>query len=88
MITDTATSDLQAVTDAAVELTQARANHGRFASAHEGHSVILEEFRELETWVFTKREHRDVAAMRHEAIQLAAMALKFAADVDRFGPNR
>ena len=77
-------ADAQAIVDVTAELSEARDNHGRFASAHEGHSVIQEELRELEAWVFTKRQHRDHYRMRQEAIQLAAMALKFAADAERF----
>lgn len=73
--------DTDTLNDVKLELARARSRHGSFASAHEGHSVILEEFHELEQWVFKKREHRDLDAMRHEAVQLAAMAMKFASDI-------
>ena len=50
-------------------------------SAHEGYGVLAEEFDELFTHVKTKQKNRDLAAMRAEAIQVAAMALRFAHDI-------
>lgn len=50
------------------------------SSAHEGYAVLLEEVDELWDHVKTKQSKRDLAAMRKEAIQVAAMALRFAAD--------
>ena len=50
-------------------------------SAHEGHSIIEEEYEELKEHVFTKQGKRDAIAMRAEAVQLAAMALRFIHDV-------
>ncbi len=52
-----------------------------FHSAHEGFAVLLEEVDELKAHVWTKQGERNVARMRHEAIQVAAMALRFALDV-------
>lgn len=51
-----------------------------YNSAHEGFAVIHEEFDELKTHVWTNQKRRDLAAMRAEALQLAATALRFAAD--------
>jgi len=48
------------------------------ASAHEGLGYLLEEIRELETEVFTRESKRNRNRMRKEAIQVAAMALRFA----------
>ena len=66
------------------ELTLAILNHGDFASAHEGYAVIREEL-ELELWpeVGKKRAVRSRAVLEKEAIQVAAMAIKFALNVDR-----
>lgn len=50
-------------------------------SGHEGYSVILEELEELKTHVFTNQKKRDLAEMRKEAIQVAAMAVRFVFDV-------
>lgn len=50
-------------------------------SAHEGYGVILEELDELWEHVKTKQKNRDLAAMRKEAIQVAAMAIRFATEV-------
>lgn len=50
-------------------------------SAHEGYGVLMEEVDELFDHVKTKQKYRDLAAMRAEAIQVAAMALRFAHDV-------
>lgn len=59
--------------------------HGPFVSAHEGLAVIEEEFLELRENVFWNRKSRDpdawLDAMEHEAVQLAAMALRFLVDV-------
>jgi hypothetical protein len=54
-------------------------------SAHEGLAVLLEEVDELKAEVWKKPAQRDVAAMRKEAIQIAAMALRFVLDVCDYG---
>lgn len=76
------------------EIARSREIHpGDFHNAHEGHSVIEEEYIELRTEVFTNpikhvspEWHNDVRQqwrrdMRKEAIQLAAMAVRFAVEV-------
>ncbi len=62
---------------AADELRRAMAKFGPFASAHEGYAVILEELDEM--WQEVK--HGTPARAREEAVQVAAMALRFLVDV-------
>lgn len=73
--------------EAAEELHRANKKHGTlFASPHEGYSVILEELDEL--WEHIKDNTSRTNEARAEAIQVAAMALKFALmiDLDRARP--
>lgn len=51
-----------------------------WASAHEGYAVLLEEVDELWEHVKTNQKNRDIPAMKKEAIQVAAMAIRFAID--------
>lgn len=73
---------LLAAYDAMKEIDRARQLWGTdpFASAHEGYAVALEEFDELKVHVWTNQRKRDLEAMRKEAIQAAAMCLRFAAE--------
>ena len=61
------------------------AKYPPFNSAHEGYAVILEEMDELKEHVWKKQHSRDIVAMRAEAIQVAAMAVKFIQMVDATG---
>lgn len=70
-----------AIIDAHDEALRARAKWSTLNSAHEGYGVLTQELRELERHVFTKQGDRDLAAMRTEAIQIAATALRIAAEV-------
>lgn len=63
------------------ELKFAIANYPEFNSAHEGYSVLAEEVDELWDHVKVKQRNRDGEAMQKEAIQVAAMAIRFAIDV-------
>lgn len=65
------------------ELERAQRRFGRFASAHEGIAVIREEYRELEDEVFANKRLPDEyrAAMRKEAVQLSAMALRLIVEI-------
>jgi hypothetical protein len=50
-------------------------------SAHEAFAILKEEVDELWDHVKTNQKKRDLSAMRNEALQVAAMALRFAAEV-------
>lgn len=58
------------------EITTARLKHGSFNSSHEGYAVILEELDEL--WDHVKANTGYTENARIEAIQIAAMAIKYA----------
>jgi hypothetical protein len=68
------TNALDLVTD---ELYRAIGKFDPFASAHEGYAVILEELDEM--WHEVKHGTRELA--RAEAVQVAAMALRFLIDI-------
>ena len=61
------------------ELAKAQAKHAPMHGPHEGYAVILEELDEL--WDEVKAQHQDRDRMRKEALQVAAMALRFIVDV-------
>ncbi len=63
------------------EYERATKEHNPFHSAHEGLAVLQEEFEELKAEVYRKRGKRDFATMKKEAIQVAAMAIRFVVDV-------
>ena len=65
------------------ELQAATAANGDFHSAHEGYAVILEEVDELwdEVKLNPRKNPQRNAMMRKEAIQVAAMAVRFVLDV-------
>jgi hypothetical protein len=80
--------------DVITELNRARKKFPKFNSAHEGYAILLEEVEELKREVFWGPTHSidDVAdlmpkaerrriRMRAEAVQVAAMALRFIEDV-------
>ncbi len=61
------------------ELERARKKFGAFPTEQHGYAVILEEMDEL--WDEIRHKVPSVAAMRKEAIQVAAMAVRFTQDV-------
>lgn len=63
------------------EFERATATNGSFHSAHEGYAVLLEEVDELKEWVWKKDRDRNPIQMKKEAIQVAAMAIRFITDV-------
>ena len=62
-----------------LELDRAQALHAPMHGPHEGYAVILEELDEL--WDEVKARRQDRMKMRKEAMQVAAMALRFISDV-------
>lgn len=65
-----------------VEVSRARSIHpGPFYSAHEGWAVLHEEVDELWDEVKRNGSTRSLMAMRKEAIQIAAMAVRFIEDI-------
>ena len=52
-----------------------------FHSAHEGLSIIREEYKELEAEVFKHHSKRELANLEKEAVHLGAMALRFLVDI-------
>ena len=65
--------------EAAGELVRACVKHKPMHGAHEGYAVILEELDEL--WDEVKAQTPDKTKMRKEALQVAAMALRFVWDI-------
>ena len=63
------------------ELQRARQLHKQFNSPHEGYAVILEELEELWAEVKKRKELRSREVMRKEAVQVAAMAVRFIYDL-------
>ena len=68
-----------ALSDIAQEVMRARGKFAKFHSAHEGYSVILEEVDEL--WDEVKKQYHEGPNMREEAVQIAAMAVRFLTDI-------
>jgi hypothetical protein len=52
-----------------------------FVNQHEGYAVLLEEVDELWQEVKKNQKNYDLLAQRKEAIQVAAMAIRFAAEL-------
>lgn len=77
------TTVMAACGDVMDELLAAVDKFAPFNSAHEGFAVLKEEVDELWDEVRAKQGARDVARMDREAVQVAAMALRFLLDVTR-----
>ena len=63
------------------ELERARALFPPMVSCHEGYAILLEEVDELWDEVKMHQSARSIEMMRKEAIQVAAMALRFVEDI-------
>lgn len=83
MMEKTETTETSILDEVAEELERARSlGFSLFASAHEGYAVLLEEVDELKAEVWKKQSLRDLGKMRKEAIEVAAMAVKFVQSMD------
>ncbi len=63
------------------ELERASASNKPFNSPHEGFAVLLEEVDELWDEVKKKTKNRDNKLMQDEAVQIAAMGIRFITDL-------
>lgn len=63
------------------ELSRNLKKYDQFNSSHEAYGVLKEEVKEFEDHVFTNQKNRDVAAMRTELLQVAAVALRHAIEL-------
>jgi len=70
---------IDAMSEVQSELNDARDEYDDFHSPHEGLGVLWEKMRSLENEVF--RKAANPKSMRAEAIQVAAMAVRFAEDL-------
>lgn len=61
------------------EFLEATERYGPFHSTHEGYAVIKEELDEL--WAEIKKKNPDKEHLKREAIQVAAMAMRFLYDL-------
>jgi NTP pyrophosphatase (non-canonical NTP hydrolase) len=71
----------EAMLDIEIEALKATEKYPPFHTAHEGFAVLLEEVNELWDEVKVKQGKRDKAKLRKEAVQVAAMALRFIIDI-------
>jgi hypothetical protein len=69
-----------AARDAFTEAATATRNWPPMNSAHEAFAILLEEVEELKEHVFMNQRNRVLSNMRSEAIQVAAVALRFASE--------
>lgn len=69
------------VGDVREEAIKAVNNWPTHNSAHESLAVLEEEVSELRRWVYTKQGDRDLQAMKKEALQVAACAVRFMAEI-------
>lgn len=70
-----------ALYDVVEEYEAAVKNFPPMRSPHEGIAIVLEEYKELEAEVFKQHDVRTKERMRHEAIQVSAMALRLMVDL-------
>ena len=67
--------------DTKVELLAAMKNHPKFYTPHDGWAILREEVDELWDEVKKKPSKRSKNKLRKEAVQVAAMAIRFVHDI-------
>lgn len=67
------------------EVTRASRMWPAMDNAYEGFGVLLEEVDEFKAHAWMNQKKRDLAAMRTETIQIAAMAVRFLHDIGHYG---
>lgn len=73
---------LDCVSELEAELREALVSNPKFHSTHEGFGVLLEEVHELWDWIRSTKPYTSITPEMHkEAIQVAAMALRFIMDL-------
>ncbi|EGW36482.1 hypothetical protein [Desulfosporosinus sp. OT] len=77
MYLEIVSEDARIVSDVLEELKRAMSKKPLFTCPHHGYAIILEEMDELWDEVKKKKFERDIKNMRSEAVQVAAMAIKF-----------
>lgn len=70
-----------AVNQVLAEYERASMTHGPMRSPHEGYAVLLEEVDELWDEIKRKPSEQTAKRLREEAVQVAAMALRFLVDI-------
>lgn len=73
---------LRAAEEAGEKIFEIDQRYGEFSSAHEAYAVIKEELDEFWEIVKRKKGARDLAEMRAELMDIAAAALRHAAQLD------
>lgn len=67
--------------DLNIELASAISKFPKFNTEHEGYAIILEELDELWEHIKVNQKYRNKQAMRKEALQTAAMSIRFMIDL-------
>lgn len=74
-------SDLEVLTEIEKRIAVAQQRYGAFASTHEALGVALEEWDELRMAI----QRNDLRSVRHESLDLAAVLIRLARDVNEHG---
>ena len=85
---ETADSLTDLLGEVEAEIRAAEAKWPPMHSAHEAYAVLLEKVDELWDHVKVNQKRRDLVEMRKEAVQVAAMALRFVRDICDAGRGR
>lgn len=85
MVTDYQTDVAIACGEISIEVLRVKDLHPKFASAHEAYAVALEEFDELWSAIKKKECNYNLAAMRNEAKQVAAMMIRLMVELTQNG---